>query len=174
MLNYNLHPIFVHFPIALLSLYVFMELVSWGRIRQNSKWTFTKALMATSGGISLLVARQLGDAAGHLLNDQSMRPLLHLHEQYANYSTVVFGILGCVYLLVLLKLYLNVHPNFPLLSSGLWTLFKIQQLITDTPLVQLLALAGLITLTITGALGGAIVYGSNTDPFTNFVYHLFF
>jgi len=36
------------------------------------------------------------------------------------------------------------------------------------------ALIGAVCLTITGALGGAMVYGPTSDPFVSFIYTLFF
>ena len=38
--------------------------------------------------------------------------------------------------------------------------------------VPLLALLGLIAITITGGLGGAIVYGKDVDPIVSFIYKL--
>lgn len=43
-----------------------------------------------------------------------------------------------------------------------------------SPFLPFLALIGLIAITMTGALGGAIVYGPNVDPVVKFVYSLFF
>ena len=38
----------------------------------------------------------------------------------------------------------------------------------------LIALVGIVVITITGALGGAIVYGPEVDPIVSVIYHLFF
>lgn len=38
----------------------------------------------------------------------------------------------------------------------------------------MLALLGIIAVTITGALGGAISHGANTDPVVQMIYNLFF
>ena len=40
--------------------------------------------------------------------------------------------------------------------------------------VILLALVGLVCITITGGLGGTMVYGPNADPFFGVIYKLMF
>ena len=39
----NIHPIFVHFPIALLTLYSLAELIRWRRITELAYWFYVKA-----------------------------------------------------------------------------------------------------------------------------------
>ena len=59
--------------------------------------------------------------------------------------------------------------------AGIWeTLGKIESLVLESFIVALAALAGLIAISITGALGGAIVYGPDVDPVVSLVYHLLF
>jgi hypothetical protein len=59
-------------------------------------------------------------------------------------------------------------------SSLLLFYFTIQRNLFSIIHIILLAILGLVTLLITGALGGAIVYGVAGDPFTAFVYKIFF
>lgn len=172
ILNYNLHPILVHFPIALLSLYCFFEIISWGKLRSNWSFGLTKGLLATIGGISLLVARQYGDVARGFVTDASLTLLIHRHKDFADYSVVIFGIIGVGYLARLMWMYFEAK-NLP--SNPLWKLiYFVQRIVTDTGLIKLLAIAGFVLLAITGALGGSIVYGANSDPFTAFIYRIFY
>jgi uncharacterized membrane protein len=163
-----LHPLLVHFPIALLSLYSCLELVSWGKLKKMENLKFTKALLATIGGLSLLAAREAGEAAGELVTGSSVRELMEKHEYYANFSAVVFGIIGTAYLLYLVVWLIGPNARFSK------PFFVLQSWVIDTPLILLLAFVGLVTIFLTGALGGALVYGPSADPFTSFIYNLVF
>jgi len=48
---------------------------------------------------------------------------------------------------------------------------KLKYFILFPPVAIVLALAGLVAITVTGGLGGAIVYGPDADPFFKLVYH---
>lgn len=174
LLNYNLHPIFVHFPIALLSLYSFFEFISFGSLRRNQTWIIIKAMLVCLGGISLLVVRQLGSVAKHEITNPDVLRLVRAHEQYANYSTAVFGIIATFYVLVFVKLVLNYY-RLPVSLRGLFSfLFVIQDWYINSYTAKAMALLGLALLTIAGALGGSIIYSPTIDPFTNFIYKTFF
>ncbi len=41
-----------------------------------------------------------------------------------------------------------------------------------SPLVIVLAIAGLVLMTVVGALGASLVYGPEIDPAVSFIYHL--
>jgi hypothetical protein len=51
---------------------------------------------------------------------------------------------------------------------------KIQSIVLNVYIAPLLALLGIIAVTITGALGGAIAHGADTDPVVQMIYSLFF
>ena len=167
----NIHPILVHFPIALLTLYAALELVPtrWFNIDLFT----TKSILIILGGLSLLAARQAGDLARHLVADPSLAPLIHKHESYANISTAIFGIIAAGYVFAIIKVWIRKN-NFNQFTQLLQPVFYLQSLLTETFLVKVLAIAGFAALLITGALGGSIVYGHDSDFFTNFIYHLFF
>ena len=60
-------------------------------------------------------------------------------------------------------------------SVKIWNwLVAVQTLLFKPWLLFLLGLAVLIAITITGSLGGALVYGPEIDPVVSFIYHLFF
>lgn len=50
---------------------------------------------------------------------------------------------------------------------------NISDVVLSNPLLVLLSLLGLCSLMITGALGGAITYGTDADPIVSIVYKLF-
>jgi hypothetical protein len=51
---------------------------------------------------------------------------------------------------------------------------RVAHFIVETPFVILMAVLGLICITITGGLGGTMVYGTQADPFFGIIYKLMF
>jgi len=69
---------------------------------------------------------------------------------------------------------LNIHPIFVHFPIALLSLYAVMGLIRESFIVALAALARLIAISITGTLGGAIVYGPDVDLVVSLVYHLLF
>lgn len=166
----DFHPIIVHFPIALLTVYAIMELVWSKKLRSSSTWMHIKVSFLLIGLIGAYAALSSGDAAAHQYAGD--RSLVHTHEFFASMTTNIFLILTIGYLVEFIS------TRFPHLFKGktlknIWSVItKLKNIILHTPLVYVLALAGLILVTITGALGGALVYGPDVDPIVSFVYGL--
>ena len=98
-----------------------------------------------------------------------------MHENFASASVAIFGILAASYLVLWLNRenFSSVAMKIKLIS--LWNfLVKLAHFFAETKFVILLALAGLICITITGGLGGLMVYGPNVDPFFGIIYKLLF
>ncbi len=170
----NLHPIFVHFPIALFTLYCLFELLRFKRLRENDTWFYLKLSLLVIGTAFGFVALQTGDIAKHLLESARGNPLVSLHEFWAQFTVSFFGFLSACYLIAWAKKYdlrrITERNNF---IKKCWSvLLWIEHLMIETPLAVLLAVLGFLALVITGALGGSIVYGTNADIFTKFVVRL--
>ncbi|MES2409772.1 MAG: DUF2231 domain-containing protein [Patescibacteria group bacterium] len=164
----NIHPLFVHFPIALLMLYSILELIKVKNIEEKFNLLYTKSILLFAGMIGGFVALQTGDIASHLLPRDERTSILHFHEMFAQMSIFLYGILAFGYILKFIE---------PYLTS---TNFKFNWLVTDlriiilSPIVSInLSILGFITLTITGGLGGILVYGPNVDFVTTFLYTIF-
>lgn len=161
----NIHPIFVHFPVALLTVYALMELVRFNKVKQQPYWFYVKALFLMIGGLGALAARQTGEMAVEGITEASK--ILEQHENFANATTAIFGILAACYLIVWLnrenitRFFINNNFVFKLWNF----LVSIAKFVVESKLVIILAFAGLICVTITGGLGGRMVYGSEADPF---------
>lgn len=50
----NIHPLLVHFPIALLTVYSLLEAVPLKRIQKLPYWFYVKAVLLITGTISIL------------------------------------------------------------------------------------------------------------------------
>ena len=180
----NIHPLFVHFPIGILVLYALIELGSVLFCRQSLFVKQLKGVLVLVGAASALVAASFGDSAEELLRANPTLlghvvdlKLVETHAMFAGLTILTFGLLAAAYLVWFVE-----HSTFgskPFLQSGwvakLWHLLQaIGRFIRRPWLAALLALAGLVAITITGGLGAAIVYGPAVDPFVQIIYNLFF
>lgn len=172
----NVHPVFVHFPIALLTLYSVMEILQFRRIRNMRSWRIVKSVFLLTGTLGTFIALITGDMAQELLGANT---LIETHSTYATITTIVFVVLSVLYFIRL------VNTEQVKLKDLLWnkryvrTIWELLSRISDFIMgkwwfLLVLGIIGLILITITGALGGAIAYGPDVDPVVSFVYHLFF
>jgi uncharacterized membrane protein len=167
----NIHPIFVHFPIALLTLYALLEIFPLGRWFPRAPWDTIKTFLVVLGTLGALAAIATGSLAEDLITDRSLRPVLHLHETFAYITLALFGLLAAAYVIrFIFRNYPNVKARFPAGSLIQNASDFILQGWVRVPL----ALLGMIAITVTGALGGTVVYGPGVDPVAAFVYSLFF
>jgi uncharacterized membrane protein len=166
----NIHPLLVHFPIAFFVLYAILEFVSFiDKFKKQTYWFYLKATLVILGCFAALVAGIAGKLVESRFADR--RELVHLHSTINELASAVFVLIAFAYFISWLR---KVNINFPKIGI-LWKLSLFwEKIVLQTPLVYLLAVTGLILITIGGALGGAIAFGPNFDPFTNFIYSLFF
>lgn len=166
----NIHPALVHFPIALLVIYALMECMRWNRFLSHHSWNDIKAMFVILGTIAGFMALQSGEVAEHAFADQNMRQVIELHATFATASIWIFGILAAAYVVIVL----TEHVSF--VSSQPWwkMVQKIASMLLHWGIAIPLSLLGLVTMTITGALGGALTYGPDVDPIVSLIYHLFY
>lgn len=157
----NIHPLFVHFPIAFFVLYAAIELCT-PRQKIGSPWHLIKTVLLVAWSIGAQFALATGDMAEQLAGHS---PMLEMHSLFAGITTAAFGINAALYVWeyaiqkwdmlrkYTLVRYIDTFVNF---------LRKIYIHI-------ILAVVGLIAVTYTGALGGAMVYGANVDPVVHFL-----
>ncbi len=159
----DLHPIFVHFPIALLTLYALAELLPLKLTQKIHGFHLIKQAFLYIGVLSSSVTLYTGLQAGEKLEGTIIHELADTHELFAIISVSIFSFIMLSYLFsyftreqsqVLIQRY-HVVKLFPIFR-------------------KIFAVIGLITITITGTLGGIIVYGPDIDPVAQFIYSLFF
>jgi len=172
----NIHPIFVHFPIALLATYAILELIRVKKLTDRPEWFYLKLFLLLFGTAAAFITLQTGEIAQHLLSDKSLRQLVSVHSRWAETTTALFILLACGYFVKWMRRFdISFITERTSAVRALWHIaLRLQYVITDTPLVILLAFAGLAALTITGGLGGSIVYGPNADFVSSFIYRIFF
>jgi uncharacterized membrane protein len=137
-----LHPIIVHFPIALLTVYAVLELVRFKKVTSQPYWFYVKAVLVILGSLGSLAAFMTGPEG-----DGALPPIVAMHARFATTTVILFLIISMSYLLTWCK------PT------------RVTSFVLRPYIIIPLALAGLVCITITGGLGGAIVYGTHFDPF---------
>ncbi len=169
----NIHPIFVHFPIALLSVYSLFELLRFRRLTELHSWKHIKAALLLTGIGGALIALATGDMAAEQLRGSLERPLIEAHESWASGASAIYGILAGAYLIDLIQELATGKLKVLLDGSRLFTLVaRVKNVILKSSLAVILALIGLVAMTVTGGLGGAIVYGPDIDPVVSLIYRL--
>ncbi len=167
----NIHPIIVHFPIALLITYAIIEILPLTKWYPRFPWDPIKFFLVFFGTIGALAALGTGSLAEHS-SQWTLRSVLSVHKTFAGATTVIFGILAGAYAVRWFTLqYLELLPGF----SGVFSFFrKIADFILKRRIAIPMAIIGLAAMLVTSVLGGIIVYGPNLDPFTKFIYSIFF
>ncbi|MFE6167788.1 DUF2231 domain-containing protein [Viridibacillus arvi] len=143
-----LHPLIVHFPIALLVFGAVIEILNVF----FKKETLNKfgTLLITFGVISGIFALLSGEGAeefafqnwGRGLHDQ-----VELHSLFANISIILFGILAIVKIVFKHSALSWKGSGVKLINKGLISI-----------VIVILSISGIASLAITGDLGGKIVY----------------
>jgi uncharacterized membrane protein len=152
----DLHPAVVHFPIALLTLYSLFELASIRRLQEKQYWFYVKSIFVILGTLGAVAAYITGLLAFENFYEST---LVQLHARFAIATIILFGLAALLYSLAWFG-----GPKALLFASRF--LFNRGAMIP-------IALAGLIIIYITGGLGGAIVYGLESNPIMQPIYEYF-
>lgn len=170
----NVHPIFVHFPIALLTLYALLELARFRTLQRIRSLQTSKLFLLFAGtlaAIPTVVAGKLAQWSLHVPAQSHTADVIRTHSYFALSTLVLFLLLSCAYAS---RLYLDAHPLKTQAGRPRTALHTLAALTDITPLVMLLAFVGVTLIFVTGTLGGIIVYGPDLDPVTHFVNTLIF
>ena len=174
----NLHPIAVHFPIALLTLYSMMEMFRFRRVSELPWWFHMKAFLVILGTLAANVALLTGEMIAEQLETAGALPsIVSTHEQWAKITVGIYSLLAAAYLIVWMERTGVLNRLFPEPVGGFRNifdrkLFPAARYFTKSYFAAAIALLGLIALTITGALGGSMVYGPDVDPVARVIYDL--
>jgi uncharacterized membrane protein len=137
----ELHPFFVHFPIALFVFYAMIEI--WSAFSKKELFGKTAMILLFAVVVTAVLAALTGNqaeaAAAEIVNESVAFPkeMIEQHESFATYSIWFF-----IFLLAL-RFYFFIKKK---LSGNIKYLFAV------------LAIVGCILILITGKLGGDLVY----------------
>lgn len=154
----------------MLVIYAAFEVLRFRALTRQSWYEPVKAVLLVVGVLSSFLALASGEAAEELIGEDS---LVELHSGFAAASTWIFGGLLAAYLIRMLSAS-GISLRLEKLGPVWRMILALSRFLLKAPVAVILALAGLAAITVTGALGGAIVYGPDIDPIVSFIYHLFF
>lgn len=174
----NIHPVLVHFPIALFTVYAVLELIRFKKINNQPYWFYVKGVLAITAAAGAGAAYFFGDIAEEAIRDGAVKTALanshqviELHETWAKASLIISILLAAAYLCLWLNKYNAIEKLPGKFLKLMWRMGTgLSHFLIETPVVFAMAIAGLVAITVTGALGGAIVYGPDADPIVQFIY----
>ena len=149
-MTYNIHPLIVHFPIALLFLYSVVKILPLRQFFSKVSWKHIERFLLIFGLLGAAAAIYTGGIAEHLVGPN--KQLVEMHSTFAFASLGIYGFLLFLEIVGLIK------PKYEGITNGVISKF--------------LALAGLVAISITGMLGGVMVYGLSADPLAPMVLKL--
>jgi uncharacterized membrane protein len=166
----NIHPILVHFPIALLTLYAVCELIPLKALTRQGYWFYVKAVLVITGTLGGVAAYLAGEAIEDQFETASLSKLVETHSTFAIASILIFAVLALAYIIA----WINQSSFGPRLqTNSAWRFATQYSQLVMKPMFRLpLALIGVLAITITGALGGVIAFGPDIDPAATFFYNL--
>ena len=163
-MQYNLHPLFVHFPIALLFVYSIIRILPVSKWVPEISWKSAERVLLLVGVVGAFLALATGDTAEHLF--QPNRQLVEMHSFFATLSTWLYGALLAGEILSL------VNPKFgPKIQNESIkdVMTSLESFLCDNIFSKIVAFVALVSISVTGLLGGVMVYGLSADPVAGFV-----
>lgn len=164
-MSYNIHPIFVHFPIALLIVYSVIKILPFKKWFPSVAWRDIERTLLFVGVFGAFAALTTGETAEHLVRPN--RQLVEAHSTFADISTWLYGAL----LLGEFSAFINARigtPSFAFITKypAITKLFAVlERVFCNRTFAAVLAVVALVAISMTGLLGGVLAYGLTADPF---------
>lgn len=158
-MTYNIHPIFVHFPIALLFIYSVIKILPFKKWIPSVSWQQIERFLLVFGILGSFASLATGETAENLA--RANRQLVEVHSTFASISTFIYCVLLFGEIIFILN---NSYQSLIKIEKVKNLSIKLEKLIFNPFVSKSLALLGFIAISVTGLLGGVIVYGVSADP----------
>ena len=166
-MTYNIHPIFVHFPIALLFIYSIVKVLPLQRWMPSVSWKAIERFLLFFGVLGAFAALATGETAEHL--SRPNHQLVEMHSTFGAIATWVYGILLFGEIVSIIN---TSYQSLLKVEKFQTILLKLENIFYNQTFSKLLAVVGFIAIFVTGLLGGAMVYGTSADPVAGLVVRL--
>ena len=165
-MNYNIHPLFVHFPIALLFVYSLIKILPLQAWFPRVAWRQIERVLLFIGVLGAFAALTTGGMAEELTHPNHQ--LVEMHSLFAGIATWLYValLLGEIVTMADSLVVRYIPQRF------VQSVRNVRDYLTIRFTAKIIALAGLIAISITGLLGGVIVYGPTADPIAGIVLQL--
>ncbi len=159
-MTYNIHPIIVHFPVAMLFVYSIVKILPLKKWFPSVAWKDIERLLLLVGVLGACAALITGETAEHLVRPNHQ--LVEAHSTFATIATYVYGALLAGEFAAIIN-----AKNYIYGKSWQWVsaiLRLVERVLCNKVFSVILAIAGFIAISVTGMLGGVIAYGLTADP----------
>lgn len=154
----------MHFPIAFLVAYSALRILPLSRRFPNVAWREIRLALLGFGILGAFAALSTGELAEELTRGN--HALVEAHAVFATVSSWIYGILLAGELCAVLER-IGFLVKIPSVLGSL--IGFAGRILTKPAIAIVLSLAGLCAITITGVLGGVLVYGTTADPLASIV-----
>lgn len=162
-MQYDLHPIFVHFPIALLVFYSIIKIIPLSRWLPKIMWRDIERFLLVFGTLGAFVSLSTGEIAEEMFRVNHQ--LVEAHATFAVISVWLYGalIVGEV------ASFLVSRQFFVTQRYMTRSIAFVNSFLCDGFFARLIAFVAFVSILLTGLLGGVLVYGTTADPLAGFI-----
>lgn len=168
----NLHPAVVHFPVALVTLYGLLMTFTPPFLRRRVSWFPIVSFLIIVGAMGSIVSYLTGLIIEPDFSGPAYGALVETHEAWATATLILSLLFAVLHVIVLFHRPAEDATLSAVRSGPRLFLYMLAYRFTHLPLSFLVGLSLLLTITVTGALGGAIAYGKTADPMVELVVRL--
>jgi uncharacterized membrane protein len=167
-MTYDIHPIFVHFPIALLMIYSIIKVLPLKTWFPSVAWRDIETSLLVLGTLGAFAALATGENAEHITRPN--RQLVEAHSTFAAISTWLYVALIAG---EIVEFVTGNRSPFKRIQPGIHKAFFFARgILMNGTFSKIIAVLGLVAISLTGLLGGVMVYGTTADPLAKIVLSL--
>jgi uncharacterized membrane protein len=158
-MTYNIHPILVHFPIAMLFIYSVIKILPFKKWLPAVAWRDIERVLLVVGVMGAYAALATGEAAEN--SARLNRQLVEVHALFATLATWIYATLLVGEIAAFINTKQYQYKSLQWISP---IVHFLERILCNERFSYIFALLGFIAISVTGMLGGVIAYGLTADP----------